>query len=72
MEDELDIGSIKHDLFGDELKKDSPVWVMREGSNVSKYILHMSTAIKEVLHRQYKSYLSLNKEEIDLLTEETG
>ena len=72
MEDELDIGSITQDLFGDELTKDSPVWVMREGSNVSKYILQMSKAIKEVLLRQYKSYLSLNKEEIDLMTEETG
>ena len=72
MEDELDIGSITQDLFGDELTKDSPVWVMREGSNVSKYIQQMSKAIKEVLLRQYKSYLSLNKEEIDLMTEETG
>ena len=72
MEDELDIGSITQDLFGDKLTKESPVWVMREGSNVSKYIRQMSKAIKEVLLRQYKSYLSLNKEEIDLMTEETG
>ena len=40
--------------------------------NASKYILQMSKAINEVLHHQHKSYLSLNKEEIDLLTEETG
>ena len=63
---------ITHDCFGDIINKDSNMCDMHIDSRALEYFKKMADDVLNVFMRQYKDYLSLSEEELNVLHEKTG